>query len=234
MSAYLQVPNWEQLQQYKHRSPPWIKLHSDILESYEFECLHDASKAHLICIYLLASRTKNKINADAEWIARKIGANSKVDIKSLIDSGFLELKQDDTECLQDASTMLAPRYKDRCTSRVEERRVEERRVEENKPVREKKSTSKNFVKPNLTEITKYCDERKNTVDPISFFNHYVSNGWRVGKNLMQDWHAAIGTWERRENNGAQKPQEPDAVSHDYFKELNDSLNNKDLDNEKPA
>jgi len=104
--SYLSVKNWTDLQHYKDRSPPWIKLHSAILDSYEFECLPDASKAHLICIWMLASRTNNKINPDIKWLSRKICANSDIDLSILIDSGFLELNQP-LQCVeQDASMML--------------------------------------------------------------------------------------------------------------------------------
>ena len=39
---------------------------------------------------------------------------------------------------------------------------------------------------------------------MKWFNHYQSNGWKVGKNPMKDWHAAIHTWE---NNSFDKPQD---------------------------
>lgn len=52
-----------------------------------------------------------------------------------------------------------------------------------------------FVKPTLEEIAQYCQERGNSVDPQKFIDHYESNGWRVGKNPMKDWRAAVRTWE---------------------------------------
>ena len=55
-----------------------------------------------------------------------------------------------------------------------------------------------FQKPTLEEISLYCRERNNNVDPEQFFNFYESNGWRVGKNPMRNWKAAIHTWENRE------------------------------------
>ena len=60
---YLRVKNWGRFQQYKDRTPPWIKLHTDLLDNYEFSALHDASKAHLILIWVLASKVDNKIPA---------------------------------------------------------------------------------------------------------------------------------------------------------------------------
>ncbi len=56
-----------------------------------------------------------------------------------------------------------------------------------------------FSPPVLQEITNYCLERKNTIDPETFFNHYESNGWMIGKVKMKNWQAAIRTWERNEN-----------------------------------
>lgn len=53
-----------------------------------------------------------------------------------------------------------------------------------------------FVKPTLEEVKAYCRERMNMVDAEKFMNYYESNGWKVGKNPMKDWKAAIRTWEK--------------------------------------
>jgi hypothetical protein len=53
-----------------------------------------------------------------------------------------------------------------------------------------------FQKPKIEEVKVYCQERKNNVDAQKWFDHYTSNGWKVGKNSMKDWRAAIRTWER--------------------------------------
>lgn len=55
-----------------------------------------------------------------------------------------------------------------------------------------------FQKPTIEDIKVYCIVRKNRVDPVAFYNYYESNGWRVGKNPMKDWKAAVRTWESRE------------------------------------
>lgn len=57
-----------------------------------------------------------------------------------------------------------------------------------------------FKKPTLEEISKYCNERNNNVDPQYFLDYYESNGWKVGRNSMKDWKAAIRTWERNNFN----------------------------------
>ena len=56
-----------------------------------------------------------------------------------------------------------------------------------------------FTKPSISEVYDYCLQRDNHVDPEKFYAYYESNGWKVGKNPMKDWKAAIRSWERNEN-----------------------------------
>jgi len=87
---YLRVKNWEKFQQYKDREPKWIKLHRGLNNNYEWSQLDEAHRAHLIGIWLLAAELDNKIPNDPSWIASKICAKKKVDLKQLVTSGFLE------------------------------------------------------------------------------------------------------------------------------------------------
>ena len=64
---------------------------------------------------------------------------------------------------------------------------------------------KRFTKPTLEEVQAYCQERGNNVDAQKWYDYYSSNGWRVGKNPMKDWKAAIRTWERGDSGGKHKP-----------------------------
>lgn len=86
---YLRVKNWEEFQHYRDRSPPWIKLHRDLLRDYRFTCLQDASKLHLVLIWLLASQMDNMIPADEVFIKNQIGISGELNLKELIDNGFL-------------------------------------------------------------------------------------------------------------------------------------------------
>jgi hypothetical protein len=51
-------------------------------------------------------------------------------------------------------------------------------------------------RPTIEEVRAYCLERGKGVDPEAWFDHYTANGWKVGKNPMKDWRAAVRTWER--------------------------------------
>jgi hypothetical protein len=59
-----------------------------------------------------------------------------------------------------------------------------------------KDKAKRFVKPTVVDIAEYCVERNNVVDAQKFYDYYSSNGWKVGKNSMKDWKAAVRTWEK--------------------------------------
>ena len=62
-----------------------------------------------------------------------------------------------------------------------------------------KKTASRFTPPTLEQVIDYCNERQNGVDPERFIDYYTSNGWKVGKNPMKDWKAAVRTWERSES-----------------------------------
>jgi hypothetical protein len=54
-----------------------------------------------------------------------------------------------------------------------------------------------FEKPTLDQVKEYCISQKLPVNPLQWYDHYVSNGWMIGNNTpMQDWKASIRNWER--------------------------------------
>lgn len=63
-----------------------------------------------------------------------------------------------------------------------------------------------FKIPTIEEVTTYCIERGNDVNPQKWIDHYISNGWMVGKTKMKDWKAAVRTWETKNN--VAKPSKP--------------------------
>lgn len=77
--------------------------------------------------------------------------------------------------------------------------------------RENREKKPRFSPPSLSEIKAYCQERVRdghpAVNPEKFRDYYEANGWKVGKNPMKDWKAAVRNWEQREKN-SQKPEKP--------------------------
>jgi hypothetical protein len=107
MSGALQVKNWSRFQHYKDRNPPWIKLATDTFQNVEFSRLQSASKLLAICIWTLASRSKDgTVVDDLDYILQwgfLVGQAHRKNLDELVnigfivrDSGLLEL------CKQDA------------------------------------------------------------------------------------------------------------------------------------
>ena len=69
-------------------------------------------------------------------------------------------------------------------------------IEKEKDIEKESKPPKRFTAPTLEEVKEYCSERKNNVDAERFINYYTANGWKVGKNPMKDWRAAVRSWER--------------------------------------
>lgn len=56
-----------------------------------------------------------------------------------------------------------------------------------------------FAPPTLEEVRDYVHETGLQMDPDAFFDHFKSNGWKVGgKAAMKDWRATARNWARRE------------------------------------
>ena len=80
-----------------------------------------------------------------------------------------------------------------------------------------KQKPQQIVRPSLEEVEAYCIERDNDIDPIHFHDYYEANGWKIGKNPMKSWKAAIRTWERNSSGKAEKPSP--SQSYDPYENL---------------
>lgn len=67
------------------------------------------------------------------------------------------------------------------------------------PVTIAKEKKTAFTKPTVQEIYDYACEKLNNEDALKFTEkfhaHYEANGWKVGRNQMKDWKAAIRKWD---------------------------------------
>lgn len=95
-----------------------------------------------------------------------------------------------TECIQDGYSLDTQ-------VRIEIGKDRQEIEEVNSKV--KKKSASRFTPPTLEEVKAYCLERGNNVDAERFIDYYTSNGWKVGKNSMKDWKAAVRTWERSDS-----------------------------------
>lgn len=114
---YLKVKNWTEFQHYRDRNPPWIKLHRALLDDYEFSCLQDASKAHLMLIWLFASQRNGCIPEDPAFLKKKLGLEKEPNLNLFIDHGLLIPEQSaSTNAEQGASKALGLEEERRSTT----------------------------------------------------------------------------------------------------------------------
>ncbi len=95
-------------------------------------------------------------------------------------------------------TMVADRLPDGCqmvAACLPQDRLDKNRLEKDRII-ESTGRASRFTPPTVEEVRAYCEERGNAVDPERFVDYYSSNGWKVGRNSMKDWKAAVRTWER--------------------------------------
>lgn len=84
--------------------------------------------------------------------------------------------------------------------------------------------TKRFLKPSILELHQHMVVEKSFSIPEAtkiandFFNHYESNGWKVGKNAMKNWKAALTNWISRADNFKTKNNGPKKSTEDAIRE----------------
>ena len=134
--------------------------------------------------------------------------------------GLCELSKDGTLCTlpevmintgsETASTQRSRAFRKRqalqcntsATQLQQTRNVEidiEKEIEIEREKKDKKEAPpRRFAKPTLSEIEDFINENNYIVNATKFFDYYESNGWKVGRNSMKDWKAAVRSWEAKE------------------------------------
>jgi len=143
--------NWDNFQHYKHRSPPWIKLHKNLLDDMAFQRLPIASKAIAPMLWLLASESHDGvIHKSPEEIAFRLRMTEKEvisSIKPLIDNGFF---------IED-SNVLAERLQDATTEKRQRQSRVETEKETETPSGVTESVFKDYLEVRKTKKAKWSD-----------------------------------------------------------------------------
>lgn len=82
--------------------------------------------------------------------------------------------------------------------------IEEYRNIESPSTRER-TTAKRFVPPTKEEILDFCLEEGYGIDVDYLYDYYSSKGWKIGRDSMKDWKAAVRNWARREEKMQKAP-----------------------------
>ncbi|MCA9233315.1 MAG: hypothetical protein KDA57_21905 [Planctomycetales bacterium] len=101
--------------------------------------------------------------------------------------------------------------KSRCAPSATEaqQKRNQRREEKNISLASAKDNARKvFSKPAIEEIHAYAGKIGKEIDAEEFWDYYEANGWRVGRNPMKDWQAAVRTWIKRQPQYT-KPKKPE-------------------------
>lgn len=83
----------------------------------------------------------------------------------------------------------------------------------------KQNSAKAFTPPTVEEVSEYCKERKNSVDPQLWIDFYTARGWILNNGkTMKDWKATVRTWEKRNFNKPPNERQEDG-EHSYNLDL---------------
>ena len=110
----------------------------------------------------------------------------------------------------------------KCNTEIEKEIEKDKEIEKEKRGEDKPRNV--FKPPTVDEVKDYCWERKNGINAQSFIDFYSSKGWKIGKNKMKDWKAAVRTWEQR--NGGRQEQKQSSffrVDDDFFRRKMEGL-----------
>lgn len=168
------------------------KINNYIQADRKRETLHFAEKAQLstddAAAYMLA---------DTSCIQNV----SKLDTPRIHDASKM-----DTSCIQNASSLDT-----QDSIELGEVPLGKKRYVGGEPPR-----AARFTPPTVEEVKAYCRERENNVDAERFIDFYASKGWKIGKNAMKDWRAAVRTWERSSSADCAHPKrQGDGFTYDY-------------------
>lgn len=72
-------------------------------------------------------------------------------------------------------------------------------IEQIEPLtRERKPAPSRFTPPTKEQIYDFCLENELGIDVDYLYDYYTAKGWKIGKETMKDWKAAVRNWARRD------------------------------------
>ena len=102
---WIVVKNWRRFQHYGNRSPPWIKLYTELNSDPNWLGLSSAARGMLVTIWLEYARSNEQLSARS--VLGLCGKSARTaHLESLNEAGFIQLS---------ASRPLAPRARSRET-----------------------------------------------------------------------------------------------------------------------
>lgn len=211
----------------------WLKLKRDFFKRHDVRIIEELPNGKDYLLFYLkllvesidhegALRFSDAVPYNEQMLS--VITNTNVDVvrsamKLFIELKMIEVLDDATIYMTEVSKLIGSETKWAEKKRIQRQRdnvqllssncptEKEIELEKEKEIDKEKEVikpQKRFVKPTIEEVQAYCQERNKGVDAQRWYDYYSSNGWKVGKNPMKDWKAAVRTWERSDSNGKPK------------------------------
>ena len=209
----------------------WLKLKRDFFKRHDIRIIEEMPNGKEYLLFYLKLlvesidhegelRFSDTVPYNDQMLS--VITNTNIDVvrsamKLFIELKMIELLDDETIYMAEVNKLIGSEWTStervrklrqnrkalQCNADVTESNTE-KEIEKDIEIEKEKEDikpQKRFTKPTLEEVQAYCQERNNNVDAQKWYDYYSANGWKVGKNPMKDWKAAIRTWERGDNNG---------------------------------
>ena len=212
----------------------WLKLKRDFFKRHDIRIIEELPNGKEYLLFYLkllvesidhegALRFSDTIPYNEQMLS--VITNTNIDIvrsamKLFVELKMIDVQDDETIYMAEVNKLIGSeswsaervrKFRDKqkllqCNADVTSCNEEIEKDKETEIDKEKEviKPQKRFVKPTIEEVQAYCLERNKGVDAQKWYDYYSANGWKVGKNPMKDWKAAVRTWERGENNGRVK------------------------------
>ena len=165
----------------------YLKVFTDFAQS--IEPLSDAEKGRLFTAMLEYAETGTEPRFSGNerflWPTAKSHIDREAAFCEKQRTNAMKAKPSQTEPNEAKPSQTSQKDKDK-----------DKEYKETLPIGSAKKAAPAFHPPTVDEVKAYCEERNNSVDAARFVDYYTANGWKVGKNPMKDWRAAVRTWER--------------------------------------
>ena len=207
----------------------WLKLKRDFFKRHDIRIIEEMPNGKEYLLFYLKLlvesidhegelRFSDTIPYNEQMLS--VITNTNVDVvrsamKLFVELKMIEVQDDATIYMAEVNKLIGSEwasaervrnYRKRqqallCNTDVTESNTEKEIEKDTEIDKEKEKYKRRFTKPTLEDVQAYCLERGKGVDAQKWFDYYSANGWKVGKNPMKDWKAAVRTWERSGDNG---------------------------------
>ena len=88
----IKIKNWEKWQSYRkdRGTPPWIKIHRNLMSNPEWAVLSDSEKGQLVSMWIVAADKGGVIPADKNIIRKICQLDEAPNVNKFIELGFLD------------------------------------------------------------------------------------------------------------------------------------------------